>query len=1110
MAELLDDNEQKKKDLYRKMLAEEATAESTRKYSFPKFKERLFGDEVLLDKVSDIAVKKGWASTKDDFYGTYFPELFTPQAPPAPPTKKATTIPPVGIAAPVAEPAPSMTDMARQMAFQPPVQEPIEPVEPVGVMAPEPAQKPIPSVTETAREMAFKPPVQPQMPKEKKERGFGEWAGDVAGTIAAGGKRIGEGILSSLEYYVNGTLRAGLPEIEATQSVQDIARNEMFKNAAQSQKRFQDEAAKRNIQTSVLQAIEKEQYKDIPEAVLYTVGDAAMQIIPSILTMGGSTYLQTLPQAYKDGVEAIAKEKGISPEQVIANGDDAMIIATISSGVQSALEFLGAGLVSKSMASRGAYKSMRDWLLSQGVNRNLARGAALLGVGVGEGTTEYLQEGTGQIGVIAAKSPTTKAFFEKLPKELFTPQAKRQREEAFVGGLIGGAGVGGAGQVFQSAMDRTLFEAPKIGKATQRPDASVVMTDDKLIQRNNLNKAMESAIQANPEAEGQIRERYRKLNDALELTDDEVVSAYDGIAQLPDSKEKDAIRERLEQYMAEKGIQPEPTGIEAGLGEGLRATPPAVIQTVNPDFPAPQPPVAEEIPFEEVTPVTEEATVAPLTEEELAQIEETELTPEEEAALLAQEETAPAPVQVLRPELPEVQVPKPEGFAPSLRKLGYTDEEISKMSIEQQQEIAINKTEPARAESSSKVDVAKENQRVERVAEAQRKIDEEIAAEEAAAQAPAALPKELLGALTISSTGFGGDREHTTGKVKLQELKVLDVGIETARQTLETDKSFKPSKEPIVVGVDVNTGEKQLLDGYHRYLIKNGKGEVAAKFIPMRNGEIISFEEAKAAPVTPAPAAPETKEGKKAEAKEEKVTPKLKDYKIKPPSDNVSEVAQSSGLTAGKKNTTKPISELSGGVDLKQEKERRRVDKLKEEITSEGGYISRLIVSKDGEVIEGQHRLEALRELGFTEVPVVELLGPDDFISDVIGLRKAIEDAGLKSVTSQNELVDNITEILVDEKGDVSQLEFYEAPKGYEKPWFAAVKFLTQQQAEPSAPSFTSQQSSEAATAFDKAKTSKGFDKKHGKGAYKALSDITKNFDAIMDKVSDKIKQDCL
>lgn len=57
---------------------------------------------------------------------------------------------------------------------------------------------------------------------------------------------------------------------------------------------------------------------------------------------------------------------------------------------------------------------------------------------------------------------------------------------------------------------------------------------------------------------------------------------------------------------------------------------------------------------------------------------------------------------------------------------------------------------------------------------------------------------------------------------------------------------------------------------------------------------------------------------------------------------------------------------------------------------------------------------------------------------------------------------------------------------------------------------FTSEQSSEAATAFDKVKTSKGFDKKYGKGAYKALSDITKNFEDIMDKVSEKIKQDCI
>jgi ParB-like chromosome segregation protein Spo0J len=266
------------------------------------------------------------------------------------------------------------------------------------------------------------------------------------------------------------------------------------------------------------------------------------------------------------------------------------------------------------------------------------------------------------------------------------------------------------------------------------------------------------------------------------------------------------------------------------------------------------------------------------------------------------------------------------------------------------------------------------------------------------------------------------------------------------------------------------------------------------------------------------PAAPKAqpvaeKKEEKPAPKEEKVTPKLKDYKIKPPSDNVSEVAQSSGLTAGKKNTTKPISELSGGVDLKQEKERRRVDKLKEEITSEGGYISRLIVNKDGEVIEGQHRLEALRELGFTEVPVVELLGPDDFISDVIGLRKAIEDAGLKSVTSQNELVDNITEILVDEKGDVSQLEFYEAPKGYEKPWFAAVKFLTQQQpSTPSTKELASQVEDMRSLPPAKRKAAQqALEERYGKEDVAKMIEITANFTKIIDDLEKRgvVKIDC-
>ena len=104
-------------------------------------------------------------------------------------------------------------------------------------------------------------------------------------------------------------------------------------------------------------------------------------------------------------------------------------------------------------------------------------------------------------------------------------------------------------------------------------------------------------------------------------------------------------------------------------------------------------------------------------------------------------------------------------------------------------------------------------------------------------------PIELKRKKKISNIGFCGYREHTIGKVNLSDLKVLDNGIEIAKNTLKNDKSFKPSNKPITVGIDVITGEKQLLDGYHRYVSNDGQGMMNAFFIPMKNGDIISFDE---------------------------------------------------------------------------------------------------------------------------------------------------------------------------------------------------------------------------------------------------------------------------
>ena len=75
---------------------------------------------------------------------------------------------------------------------------------------------------------------------------------------------------------------------------------------------------------------------------------------------------------------------------------------------------------------------------------------------------------------------------------------------------------------------------------------------------------------------------------------------------------------------------------------------------------------------------------------------------------------------------PQLELQKPKNpFDENLLKLGYKQEDIDKMSIEQKQEIAINKTEAPVVESSAKVDAVKENKKQERLAEMQAELDAE-------------------------------------------------------------------------------------------------------------------------------------------------------------------------------------------------------------------------------------------------------------------------------------------------------------------------------------------------------------------------------------------------
>ncbi len=171
----------------------------------------------------------------------------------------------------------------------------------------------------------------------------------------------------------------------------------------------------------------------------------------------------------------------------------------------------------------------------------------------------------------------------------------------------------------------------------------------------------------------------------------------------------------------------------------------------------------------------------------------------------------------------------------------------------------------------------------------------------------------------------------------------------------------------------------------------------------------------------------------------------LSHFEIRPSPDDVIEVAEAHGLTVAREYDMVDVSSLLGGVDLNQTSERRRVDALKEKILSDDGYVARLIIDCDNHVLEGQHRLEALRELGMDKAPVVRLKGSDDLIPDVKSVDEVLKANGVLNSDHRHRLIEMLAGFIHEEKGNVTELREYIPPRGFETGWNAAVENIISQ-----------------------------------------------------------------
>jgi hypothetical protein len=165
---------------------------------------------------------------------------------------------------------------------------------------------------------------------------------------------------------------------------------------------------------------------------------------------------------------------------------------------------------------------------------------------------------------------------------------------------------------------------------------------------------------------------------------------------------------------------------------------------------------------------------------------------------------------------------------------------------------------------------------------------------------------------------------------------------------------------------------------------------------------------------------------------------------IRPPTDDIYEVAEANfNYPRMIGNQTVPIEQLEGGVTA-QAGERKRVDELANQIASDEGYFSRVIVDQNNNVIEGQHRLEALRQLGAKEVPVFKI----EDMGDTFPVMK-MEAAVLKAQPMREEQASQIVKRALNavaETGGVQEAAKLQIP-GFQKGYAAALNVI-----EPVAP----------------------------------------------------------
>lgn len=305
-------------------------------------------------------------------------------------------------------------------------------------------------------------------------------------------------------------------------------------------------------------------------------------------------------------------------------------------------------------------------------------------------------------------------------------------------------------------------------------------------------------------------------------------------------------------------------------------------------------------------------------------------------------------------------------------------------------------------------------------------------------------------------------REARPSPVKAKTLEEL-TGLIPAAPKAEEEKVAAPAREPMVFERTKEPTPEAVQEaaafvekfpagskGFDVFKARSIAKKLGYEGIPAKGVGRVDLEPLIRSAVQPAAVEPVAPIAPPIEAGEEITVPEtaqldvLAGKDIRSPTDDIYEVAEANfNYPRMIGNQTVPIEQLEGGVTA-QAGERKRVDELANQIASDEGYFSRIIVDQNNNVIEGQHRLEALRQLGAKEVPVFKI----EDMGDTFPVMK-MEAAVLKAQPMREEQASQIVKRALNavaETGSVQEAAKLQIP-GFQKGYSAALNVI-----EPVAP----------------------------------------------------------